>query len=397
MADAGGPAYHYVCGAAVGPTDQGPLAPVPAAAHASPEEASCPCLICHEVCVLGPLRLTFLAWLSAASCMGVCAYYVFAVDPAAAAVFGLNAVVFWQLWWRTSGLRAAASADMLMKVFGFTFFVGGLLASLVEVVLLLAEGSLLFNEGEDVSKVPAWCATASSFAPERCQGALQAREAAANATELYVARYGYHRTHMSCEDSGDSIFGTCTCDIGNVPPPCPWLHGQEQITEAEYQTRLPAILQQNCTELRHILYLEANPAAIPGQLHVSPGVVIFLLLFGYIDAATVEEGIKLLAARGQRCPCSPLRCHPCCVPGWPGPLKEAWSYILYMVAAAAGFSTVENLLYLFPMQPTQSDLYPACVAPPSVATVTCNICGRLLLAYPLHLICGAMTGVQLIR
>ena len=71
MADAGGPAYHYVCGAAVGPMDQGPLAPVPAAAHASPEEASCPCLICHEVCVLGPLRLTFLAWLSAASCLGV--------------------------------------------------------------------------------------------------------------------------------------------------------------------------------------------------------------------------------------------------------------------------------------------------------------------------------------
>eukprot|EP01048_Picozoa_sp_COSAG05_P016762 COSAG05_NODE_2200_length_3407_cov_25.853109_4_plen_253_part_00 len=234
------------------PMDRAPLAPVPATAHPSLDEASCPCLLCHEVCVLGPVRLTFLAWLSAAACLVACAYYVLAVDPVAAVVFAVNVPVLWRLWWRTPELRAAASADMLFKIFGFTFFVGGLLASLLEVVLMLVGGLILFDDGQDVSKVPAWCAAFSSLAPGRCHGLLQAQEAADHETSLYLAKQGYVHTRPSCNDTG-GLFPVCTCQDGGAPPPCPWLHGSEQIPDAEMQPRLQGILQHNCTALRHIL------------------------------------------------------------------------------------------------------------------------------------------------
>lgn len=49
-----------------------------------------------------------------------------------------------------------------------------------------------------------------------------------------------------------------------------------------------------------------------------------MMFMGYIDAATVEEGVKLIAARGKACCCWAMckgvpgfdRCHPCCYPGW---------------------------------------------------------------------------------
>lgn len=86
------------------------------------------------------------------------------------------------------------------------------------------------------------------------------------------------------------------------------------------------------------------------------------------------------------------------VAGNGGALFDPWSYILYMVAAGAGFSTAENLEYLFLTgahlnHRTRPDCFPAETA----SELVVNACGRLLLAYPLHLACGALTGGQLVR
>ena len=79
-------------------------------------------------------------------------------------------------------------------------------------------------------------------------------------------------------------------------------------------------------------------------------------------------------------------------------LMDPYAYLLYMLVAAAGFSTAENLGYLF-MTPdaAQHNARPDCVPPPNWVKSVENLLGRLLLAYPLHLACGALTGLQLIR
>ena len=374
------------------------------------ESTMCQCLLCHETCVLGPLRLTGLAWASALGVAVVFLAYLIAVDSAhplaLAAVFVPNIVVLRQLWWRH---REAASADMLAKVFGFTFFFGAIIASVIEVVLLLLGGLIFFGAGEDVSKVVGWCAGGgSAFAPDKCGGYLEAQQAADNASVLLLQSQGYYFTGQSCSGGSGS---DCTCDEDQSNPPCPWLHVlspcqyepadnhscQELLSSAEFSNQQPEVMQRNCTALRQILRMRSDPSAIHGELHMRIGVVLFLLFFGFVDAASVEEGVKLLAARGQRCPCKPTTCQPCCVPGWPMQLRDPRSYLVYMVTAAAGFSTVENLGYLFPFQQTAAELYPACVSAPGLSSAVANVAGRVLLAYPLHLVCGALTGVQLIR
>ena len=96
--------------------------------------------------------------------------------------------------------------------------------------------------------------------------------------------------------------------------------------------------------------------SVPAQLPKTVGLFVFLLFMGYIDAATVEESVKLIAARGKACCFWQMfaslgcqRCHPCCYPAWRdgGRLRDPYAYIIYMVSAAAGFSTAENLEYLF--------------------------------------------------
>lgn len=133
---------------------------------------------------------------------------------------------------------------------------------------------------------------------------------------------------------------------------------------------------------------------------------------GFIDAAMVEEGVKLIAARGKApwfwcgrdcaSSCGPGY-RPCCLPGWrsgeaTGRLLDPWSYLIYMVVAGAGFSTCENMEYLFTTADVNKHLSrPDCYDAPSATAIIENVVGRVLLAYPLHLACGALTGLQLIR
>lgn len=173
--------------------------------------------------------------------------------------------------------------------------------------------------------------------------------------------------------------------------------------------------QHNCSALAEY-QRELAPNNNPSKLHFTLRIFLFLCFMGFLDAAMVEESVKLLSAKGGPvCPCNGcpwqskvVYCPwlPCCVPGWvwtmgignqPG-LRNPYSIIIFMVCAAAGFSTIENCEYLF-LGVDASVKYPACYKPfheYNPARLV-NIAGRLLLAYPLHLLCGGLTGLQLVR
>jgi len=136
-----------------------------------------------------------------------------------------------------------------------------------------------------------------------------------------------------------------------------------------------------CDAMRNISAHSGDMTSVPSQLPKTLGLFLFMLFMGYIDAAMVEESVKLLAARGKACcfwasfGCP--RCHPCCYPGWRngGKLRDPYSYMIYMVGAAAGFSTAENLDYLFLTEAhlnhmTRPDCYPV---------RCCCCCGQRLL------------------
>ena len=271
-----------------GKLEQGALPPSPADAR---------CLCCHESWVLGEARMTAMGWLTAAGVALTGAVFLAFYGAnffVLAMAYGVNVPVFWWVWWRTH--RGSADLDMILKVFGFTFFCGVMLAVLVE-QLLMVIGALL-------------------FIPDSIDAMLKITSAQQNLTDAW------YREHTEY-DPADCLPPDC------VLPPLP------------------------CGALRNITAHSSDITSIPGQLPKTVGLFVFLLFMGYIDAATVEEGVKLLAARGKACcfwqsfGCS--RCHPCCYPGWRGGgrLRDPYAYIIYMVGAAAGFSTAENLEYLF--------------------------------------------------
>jgi hypothetical protein len=539
-----------------------PRSPNPADIRAAGGRCSvCVCLCCYEQCVLGPVRMTLFAWLSA---VGIAAAFVglltmgdmpFPQPLCLVATFAINVPVFWRLWWRQD--RGAADLDMLLKVFGFTFFFGAVIASILEMVLLVVGGMALFPktsgstwtaaqcspgcvldtydgsschrlsqpgssvpqpcaytpgrcsdpervvgvppdtragdpeflkrsacEAEDISNVVGgFCGVVAQFEPQMCTNTIAAQLLAYNTSHAYLRSLGYYpgklracaaagnsetSDDLACVDAGrpDGLKVTCqTLGGGSQAPPCDWYHRVrcdappparplgsgscrpasgyrgdrgdvdtaccEAISDGEMQERQPALMQRDCGVLRRWLW-QQSPTSQRGHLRLRFPILIFLLFFGFVDAAGVEEAVKLCAARGLRCPSS-LGCVPCCLPGWPrARLATPTSYLIYMVAAAAGFSTVvrtafplphmalyvaphvalfdwnlpicrswsdpdieggdtprqENLGYLFsPKGPTPPhERYPACFEAPSAAVPLANAAGRLLLAYPLHLV-----------
>jgi hypothetical protein len=201
-----------------------------------------------------------------------------------------------------------------------------------------------------------------------------------------------------------------------------WVHEQvkrgkviEKLIESSHTfcfgaEQLEDALQHNCSMVHHLQKMQ-SPGAMVGAGHVGLRVLLFLVANGFLQAGLTEETVKLMSALGARCPCclqnqGGCPWFPCCIPGthlWTrdargGGLTNPYSLIIYMVAAAAGFSTVENIEYLF-LAGSPEPAFPKCfAATPELSMTRINaICGRLLLAYPLHLICGALTGVQLVR
>lgn len=362
-------------------------------AELPPSPADARCLCCHETWVLGSARMTAMGWVTSAAalCTGMVFLTVYEANIfVLLAAYGINVPVFWRLWWRKH--RSSADLDMIVKVFGFTFFCGVLLAMAVE-SLLLVLGALLL--------IPDSLALDNSNSQQNLTN------------EWYLENTQYD---------------PATCQ----PPDC-------------ILPKLP------CDALRNITSHSSDMTSVPSQLPKTVGLFLYLLFVGYIDAAMVEESVKLLAARGKACCfwklCRCHRCHPCCYPGWRngGRLRDPYAYIIYMVGAAAGFSTAENLEYLFLTDSahqnhiSRPDCFPvrdqrsvwprltkrlpyldACVYSTRLCTLSdwwlvisscccdalqaesagelvLNMSGRLLLAYPLHLVCGALTAVQLIR
>ncbi len=266
-------------------------------AELPPSPADARCICCHETWVLGKAQMTAMGWVTATGVLVTGMVFLMLYEAnffVLAAAFGINVPVFWQLWWRSH--RGSAELDMIVKVFGFTFFCGVVLAVVVEQILLILGALLLIPDSIDV--------------------AIKVTNSQQNLTDAWYRE--------------NTEYDPATCQ----PPGC-------------------VLPELPCDALRNITAHSSDLTSVPAQLPKTVGLFIFLLFMGYIDAATVEEGVKLLAARGKACcfwqACGCPRCHPCCYPGWRdgGRLRDPYAYIIYMVGAAAGFSTAENLEYLF--------------------------------------------------
>lgn len=126
------------------------------------------------------------------------------------------------------------------------------------------------------------------------------------------------------------------------------------------------------------------------QLERGFGYYSFYFLTAFITAGTVEEITKASLVRHTCCGCDGDRA--CCIqrPD-PNPRTQAFTTISLLLAASIGFSTTENLMYVF----TGSD---------SAAgdTIGYILLSKLLLALlrgavsmPIHAICSAFTGLRL--
>eukprot|EP01051_Picozoa_sp_SAG22_P013214 SAG22_NODE_1455_length_4387_cov_108.989972_5_plen_273_part_00 len=265
----------------------------------------------------------------------------------------VNGVWAYSLWWKKR--KDSADGDQILKVFGFVFFAGVVLALTAEGVLMFV-GAFVF------------------LSPEQRHTATVLQGVKANLTGTYYTEHGLHQC---------------------VSP----LHA------ASHECQLP------CGALKNITAASAGTELGLGSLQhmhktVGDGFRVFLmcLFLGYIDAAMVEEAAKLIGARAKACwfwadccvPVCGASCRPCCLPGWRaadgaaaaaaapaaarggtvGPL-DPWGYIIYMVAAAAGFSTAENMEYLF-LTPAAANhnARPDCYAAPGTVATLMNVAGR---------------------
>ena len=105
-------------------------------------------------------------------------------------------------------------------------------------------------------------------------------------------------------------------------------------------------------------------------LSKTAGFFIFIFLVAFIVAGCVEEAMKYaLTVRIKRV-----------TPGF----ADRSGFLLYAVTAALGFSTLENIGYAFQ------------VTAPFYA-VLLNIASRILISTPLHLGCGYLTGIGVVR
>ena len=105
-------------------------------------------------------------------------------------------------------------------------------------------------------------------------------------------------------------------------------------------------------------------------LSKTAGFFIFIFLVAFVVAGCVEESMKYaLTIRIKRV-----------TPGF----ADRTGFLLYAVTAALGFSTLENIGYAFQ------------VTTPALA-VLLNVASRVLISTPLHIGCGYLTGIGVVR
>uniref|UniRef100_A0A7S1CDW0 PrsW family intramembrane metalloprotease n=1 Tax=Bicosoecida sp. CB-2014 TaxID=1486930 RepID=A0A7S1CDW0_9STRA len=114
-------------------------------------------------------------------------------------------------------------------------------------------------------------------------------------------------------------------------------------------------------------------------------VYVFLLLTSYITAGTTEEVAKAMILRFAVCPSRPM-----CVQG-PDERAHARTTLLYMVAGAVGFSTVENIMY------TWGALLSGGADDAVFWQVLVQGLVRALVALPTHTLCAGMTAARLVH
>ena len=117
----------------------------------SPADAKCVC--CHETWQIRPcnvpVRLTATGWLTGSAVLLTGLFFLAMYDAnplSLLAAYGVNALVFWRLWWAHPERRGSADADMLVKVFGLTFFFGVGIALVFEQILIVIGAVLLIPD-----------------------------------------------------------------------------------------------------------------------------------------------------------------------------------------------------------------------------------------------------------
>lgn len=163
-----------------------------------------------------------------------------------------------------------------------------------------------------------------------------------------------------------------------------------------FADQIPAVI---ASLRKHLSAAEAGDAELPivpddGQpaltnfllssIHKSFGYFAFLFFMAYVIAALVEESIKWGVVR-CRCP------RPCCISvlARTAGVNHPMSIVVYVLAGALGFSTIENIVFSCGSHIVIPDQ--------SVADKFLNCMERVLFAVPVHSICAGLTGVQLVR
>lgn len=112
--------------------------------------------------------------------------------------------------------------------------------------------------------------------------------------------------------------------------------------------------------------------------------IVYLLLSAFITAACVEEVIKVGVVRSPCCCCAPERA--CCIQRQiADPQRQAYMTMSLVPAAAVGFATVENLLFVINFLALRGGLGESVLVAVS----------RGALSLPIHAICGAFSGLRL--
>lgn len=112
--------------------------------------------------------------------------------------------------------------------------------------------------------------------------------------------------------------------------------------------------------------------------------LLFLFCSAYVTAATIEEVAKVAIVRYACCPT-----RPCCAQHVTQRV-HARTTLLYMLAGAIGFSTIENIGYTF-----GSVIGPTAVYDGWAIAIQALV--RALVSLPVHILCAALTASRLVR
>lgn len=130
-----------------------------------------------------------------------------------------------------------------------------------------------------------------------------------------------------------------------------------------------------------------SPRPMP-DLKFDAGMFFFVFLTAYVTAATIEEIMKAMAVRystGCTTGCTQVR------KDTPHPRQLAYATTALLIAVSLGFSTVENLLYIFGASLSAGST-------PSLSSVGAKCLLALVrgcISMPIHCLCVAFTALRL--